>query len=367
MNIAIIGAGAVALSSAALAVKNGHRVSLWSALPHEVAALRALGHVTCEGELAGTFPIAVVAEAGQAIAAADIVMIAAPAFAHRALMTACVPHVRPEQLLVMNTATGFGSMLWSRLLAGRNVAPTIVDLATTICTARVSGAGRVRVGPLKPGVSVATIPAARGAAGRAALTEAFGDFFVLRESALAIALNNHNPVYHVPALLFSLPTVERAEPWNLWRNLTPMIARYAGKLDDERMTVASRFGVEAIPLATYLRTSMDLQGDDLVALFAAAAIKRPLPSGPTSVEDRYMTEDMPYGMVFFRALGQAADVPMPVSEHLIDLCSDLYGRDFRTEAPGLAELGLAGQSPAEISRLARDGFHPAAALRQSVP
>ena len=206
------------------------------------------------------------------------------------------------------------------------------------------------------GVDLATIPAARGETGRAAVAELLGDFFVLRESALAISLNNHNPVYHVPALIFSLPSVERGEDWNIWRNLTPFTARYVEKLDDERMAVADRFGVPAIPLASYLRSSIGLEGDDLAALFAAAAQKRPAPTGPKNVEDRYMTEDLPYGMIFFRALGQAGDVPMPVSDHLIEFCCDLYGRDFRTEAPGLAELGLAGQSPSEIVRVASEGF-----------
>ena len=69
-----------------------------------------------------------------------------------------------------------------------------------------------------------------------------------------------------------------------------------------------------------------------------------------------MTEDMPYGMVFFRALGQAGGVAMPVSDHLIDFCCDLYDRDFRTEAPSLHELGLSNRSPSEIGRVAQTGF-----------
>jgi opine dehydrogenase len=70
------------------------------------------------------------------------------------------------------------------------------------------------------------------------------------------------------------------------------------------MAVAKCFGVDAIPLAAYVRTSVGLEGEDLPSLFAAAAKKRPAVTGPKSIEDRYMTEDMPYGMVFFRTLGQ---------------------------------------------------------------
>lgn len=281
-------------------------------------------------------------------------MIAAPAFAHRALMTALAPHVLPEQKIVMNTATGFGSLFLSRMLADRNVRPTIIDLATTVCMSRISGPNRVRLGTLKPSVDFATIPAERGEEGRMILSNMFGDLFVLKHSILAISLNNHNPIYHIPALVFNLPLVERRDDWNIWTNMTPLIARYVQKLDDERMTVAKCFGVDAIPLAAYVRTSVGLEGEDLPSLFAAAAKKRPAATGPKSIEDRYMTEDMPYGMVFFRTLGQVAGVAMPVTDHLIELCTDLYCRNFRTEAPLLDELGLS--SPAEIIRIAQEGF-----------
>ena len=83
------------------------------------------------------------------------------------------------------------------------------------------------------------------------------------------------------------------------------------------MAVAKCFGVDAIPLAAYVRTSVGLEGEDLPSLFAAAAKKRPAATGPKSIEDRYMTEDMPYGMVFFRTLGQVAGVAMPVTESCI--------------------------------------------------
>lgn len=356
MKIAILGAGAVALSSAALVTKNGHRACLWSAIPSEVELLRSKGLVTCEGDCSGTFPIDVAAEVQECLTGADVVMIAAPAFAHRTLMSACAPHILPDQVVVMNTATGFSSLYFARVLANRNVRPTIVDLATTVCMARVSGPHRVRLGPLKPDVDLATIPAAHGEVGRAVLTKMFGNFFVVRKSALSISLNNHNPIYHIPALIFNLPLVERGEDWNVWRNMTPFAARYMSRLDNERMAVANCFNVSPIPLAAYVRSSLGVEGDNLGALFAAAAQKRPAPTGPKILEDRYMTEDMPYGMVFFRTLGQVGRVRMPLTDHLIEFCCDLYCRDFRTEAPGLDELDLPNASRADIIHVARYGF-----------
>ena len=195
------------------------------------------------------FPVEVTRNIQECMAGADVVMIAAPAFAHNTLMSACVPHVRPEQLIIFHTATGLGSLVFAKMLSARGVKPTIVDLATSVCMCRVSGPARVRVAPLKANVDIATIPADQGEVGRAALIKLFGDLFILRDSALAISLNNHNPVYHVPALVFNLPRAERGEAWNIWRNMTPFVAEYIQRLDDERVAVARRFGVRPVSLA----------------------------------------------------------------------------------------------------------------------
>jgi opine dehydrogenase len=92
-------------------------------------------------------------------------------------MSALAPHALPEQKIVMNTATGFGSLFLSRILADRNVRPTIIDLATIVRMSRISGPNRVRLGTLKPGVDFATIPAERGEAGGMLLTKLFSDLF----------------------------------------------------------------------------------------------------------------------------------------------------------------------------------------------
>jgi len=356
MKIAIVGAGAVALSSAALVTQKGHQAWIWSAFQTEVEKLQSSKLVFCEGDINGSFAIEATREIQECITGAEVVMIAAPAFAHQELIAACAPHIQPDHTVVMNTATGFSSLFLSRVLAERNVRPTIVDLATTVRMARIVEPGRVRLGPSKPGVDLATLPAARSKNGHATLTKLFGDVFVVRNSTLAISLNNHNPIYHIPAFLFNLPRVERGEEWNIWHNITPLAARYMQKLDNERMAVAKCFGVDAIPLVAYIGSSMGLAGDDLATLFAAAALKRPAPTGPRNVEDRYITEDIPYGMVFFRTLGAAGNVPMPVSDHLIEFCSDLYGRNFRIQGIGLDELGLSGRGPAGIYQIAREGF-----------
>jgi opine dehydrogenase len=356
MRIAIVGAGAVGLSSAALLVSRGHEVRVWSGFPKENDALAKAGGVKSEGSLDGFFTVPVAPSAAACLEGADAVMLAAPAFAHASLMAAIAPHIRADQYVIVHTATGMSSLMLARQLAQRGVRAPIIDLGTSVCTSRKSGPTGVKVAPLKAGVDMATLPADRGERARDFMTGLFGDLFNPRENILAVSLNNHNAVYHVPAFVFSLALVEQGKDWNIWGHTTPLIARYVQRLDDERLAVARMYGVTGIPAGDYVRRSVGVEGADLASLFAAAAAKRPNPTGPKSLDDRYITEDVPFGLVFFAALGRAAGVPMPLTEQLTAFVSAVYGRDFAAEGHSLAMLGIEGLAPAQVLKVVTQGF-----------
>jgi opine dehydrogenase len=354
--IAIIGAGAVGLSSAALLRERGHDVRIWSSIPAESDALRRSRGVASEGALCGFFEIPAASDAASCIEGAEAVMIAAPAFAHASLIDAIAPHVVDGQFVIMHSATAMTSLMLARALARRRVDATLVDLGTSVCTSRRAGPTTVRVTPLKAGIDLATLPADRCDAGIAMMERLFGPLFTARENILTVSLNNHNGIYHVPALVFNLATVERAQEWNIWGSTTPLVARYVQRLDDERLAVARAYGVVGIPVADYIRRSIGVEGEDLATVFAEAARKRPNPTGPKSLDDRYVTEDVPYGLVFFSALGRAAGVGMPLTEQLTSFVSAVFAADFAAEGISLEALGVSGLSPPSILQVVSNGF-----------
>lgn len=356
MRIAIVGAGAVALSSAALLVARGHDVKVWSAFTGENEALRRSGGIKSDGALDGFFPVPVATDTAACVNDVDAVMLAAPAFAHASLMAAIAPHISADQCVIVHSATGMSSLILGRLLGQRGVTATIVELGTSVCTSRKSGPTSVRVAPLKAGVDMATLPADRCARAREVMEKLFGDLFTSRENILEVSLNNHNAIYHVPAFVFSLALVEQAQDWNIWGNTTPLIARYVQRLDDERLALAREYRVTGIPVADYVRRSVGVEGHDLPTVFANAAQRRPSPTGPKRLDDRYITEDVPFGLVFFASLGRAAGVPMPLTEQLTAFVSAVYGRDLASEGYSLATLGIEGLAPADVVRVVTQGF-----------
>jgi opine dehydrogenase len=76
--------------------------------------------------------------------------------------------------------------------------------------------------------------------------------------------------------------------------------------------------------------------------------------GPASLDTRYITEDVPFGLVPSTVLAHIAGVPMPLHEAGVAMFSALYSRDFRAENNLLPTLALEGQSIAGLRKLVRD-------------
>ena len=77
---------------------------------------------------------------------------------------------------------------------------------------------------------------------------------------------------------------------------------------------------------------------------------------PSSLDHKFITEDVPTGLIPMSALGAEAGVPTPTIDALISIVQTMTGKDFAAEARTLARLGLGGMSAAEILRVMEEGF-----------
>jgi opine dehydrogenase len=61
--------------------------------------------------------------------------------------------------------------------------------------------------------------------------------------------------------------------------------------------------------------------------------------GPVVVDSRYISEDVPQGLVLLESLGHKLKVETPVCSALINIASAALGRDLRKEGRTLERLG----------------------------
>ena len=106
------------------------------------------------------------------------------------------------------------------------------------------------------------------------------------------------------------------------------------------MAVLGALNLEPVPYveACKFRNSLDDERDAKQVFFDYAA----MPSrakGPTSVNSRYITEDVAQGLVLLESMGAVLKLPTPVASALIELASAALCRDLRKDGRTLEALG----------------------------
>jgi opine dehydrogenase len=345
--VAIVGAGLIGRATAAYLAHHGHRVGLWSPSGRGTAALGRVpggdagprARLRYEGALSGEAEVDILS-GPEAVSACDVMVIALPGPAYRAVLPRVVPRVRSAQTVIVSGALSLIPLWLFERIAARGQRPTIAGWGTTLATARSTPTADVQVNTVRARFEVAAIPAANGAAALAVCQGLFGDRFRLVDTILATALSNINPVAHAAEALPNLTRMERAERWALFDCLTPAAARIAEALDRERRAIAQGFGLQVRSIAEHYHLSYHVPLGSVADMAAAIHARYQGPPGPTTLEHRYILEDVPYGLVFYEALARAASVAAPVMSAAITLASAAYGCDFRGQNPFLADLEL---------------------------
>jgi len=238
--------------------------------------------------------------------------------------------------VIINSHCSFSALHLVRRAPGAVVAAW----GTTVVTGRRTGPLAVNVSNIRARVDLAGLPAASGPAVLAMCSGLFGDRFVLRDDLVAISLSNLNPQNHLAMALCNLTRIERGEDWPNYWGITPAVGRLMEALDAERLAVAAAYGVAVRTIFDHFHLSFDVPRGSVADMAAAVQARGNGPLGPKSLDSRYITEDVPFGLVPTEALARAAGVPVPLHSGGIDLFGALSGRDFRAENDLLPGLGL---------------------------
>lgn len=244
MQVAILGAGAVAYGKAALLCRDGHDVTLWSPSGKRTATLATGAPLVATGAVAGHFHPRIAASCADALSGAEAVVVAVPGYGHRHVLDAAAPFLRSEQVVVFSSHMSLAALYLAELLRKRGVTTPIAALGTTVTTGRQTGPDAVNVGSVRARLDVAVLPQSAAARGLEACRELFGHRFVPRQGLPAIALSNLNAQNHLAIAMCNLTRMELGEAWGQNRHITPAVARLIEALDAERLAIATAFGVE---------------------------------------------------------------------------------------------------------------------------
>ena len=311
MRLAVLGAGAVGPGIAALAASRGHQVAIWSPSGAGTAGLG--DSIEAEGLLTGRFPLRVAPDLLDALDDAEAAVLAVPAYAFPGLLPQIAAALPPHVPLLISPAASLAPLAFEALMAHHGIRAPVGCLGTTPLGGRRTAPDRVRVAMIRSALDIAAIPADR-APEMAALAEAlFGNRYIPARDALAVALVGSNPIIHGVLALTNLTRIEKREAWPQYEMMTEAACRMMTAMDAERAALAASFGLEVPSLPTLLHRANGVAMGPMHEMAAAIAAGRGAVYGPTDLGNRYVTEDVPYGLVFYLRLAGAQGVAMPVT------------------------------------------------------
>ena len=127
--------------------------------------------------------------------------------------------------------------------------------------------------------------------------------------------------------------------------ITPSVARVVDALDARARGPRARVQVAVPTVRHWLAQAYGLVGEDLYTLIQRLhhEVFKDSPA-PARLDARYVTEDVPFGLVPLAELGRLAGVATPIALGLAQIACAALGRDFFAEGRTLARMGLEGRS-----------------------
>ncbi len=355
LKVGIAGAGSVAFGNAAFLEQAGHRVMLWSPSGKRTTEISAGKPLVASGAVEGCFHPIVANNAEELAAWADVILLALPAYGHKAVMDALAPHLRPDQTVLISSHASFGALYLSRLLAERGVVLPIVAWGTTATTGR-QDMTHVLVNTVRAKIDIATIPESQSEKGSTMSRRLFGDRFVERDGLLAIALSNLNPQNHMGIALGNMTRMEQGETWSQGQNVTPNVGRLLEALDQERLAIADCLGLSVRTIFEHFHLSFHVPVASISDMNQEMHEAGRGGTGPATADSRYVTEDVPYGLLPTVLLGAMTGQTARLHQAGIDIFSAMYGVDFEQENDLLPALDLQAVPLAQLKKLAKQGF-----------
>jgi len=393
--IAILGAGGVGKTMAGDCALAGVKARLWD---QEEFAKRTLARIetgiTLEGEQLSLYNFSrrgtgfiefATTDLAKAVKGAGNIIIGTIATVHEDLFRKLIPLLEDGQVIHI-VPDNYGTLIFRRLMREMNCTTKVI--VGGWCTSPYGARVLVRGGVVTNTINIEDrVMILRGAALPDKDTPAFlesaqhipamdairlGEGFVPAITVMDTNFSNVNPVIHVPGAVLGAAVMQnfesvlgqKLENYSLYAHaLCPAVADVQAVFWEEEKAIAKAMDVGICRVDYddfFSRSTMyghEYMGKDYRVPFEVN-YKNKFGDGPFTLENRYITEDVPVGCYVYQQLGKRYGVPTPVIDSMVTLSSAMLKRDLIKESKyTLDYLGIGHMSHEQLHAWLQDGVY----------
>jgi opine dehydrogenase len=293
----------------------------------------------------------------EALEDVDIIYLVIPAIAHEIFFDGIIPHLKDGQLIVLWAGDAGALRLAKRLKKESPHKKVLIAETNTLpYGTRLVGLSKVDLFVTAKKMLYSAFPAKNTESSLELIKETF-PVLEATDNILSVSFSNPNPTVHPPGTLLNIGRIQwsKGEFYLYKEGITEAPSRIIRKVYDETLSVAKSFGFKMREFKDeQFRNPCSIMCVDFWAPFDKGGIVAGM-RGPSSIYNRYITEDLPYGLVHRSQLGNLVKIPTPVIDSIINLGAAICETDF-WKGRTLDDLGLAGMTKEQIMHYVQNGL-----------
>lgn len=328
MTFAVIGAGNTGQAIASYLSLKGEKVKLYSRDPLKANKISQHG-LELKGMYSAKLSIEATSLMEEVIENAEFVIITTTSFGHKQVFNKLKPLLKDNQTIAIFPGY-WGAMeckeILGDLLEEKNI--TVAETSAMPFVSKADNAGSVFINKIKKNVLISSIPTSKNASISNKFLETFPQL-ITAKNIFETSLNNSNVVVHTPITLFNASRIDSSEEFQFYgQGVSPLTVSYIEKLDHERIMLANLLQVETQDILSIFN---EFYGTDYSSLYEALPGLFPVGTAPTTLNHRYIKEDIPFGLVPISELGKKVGIETPYTDSIIKTASLFMDTDYREE------------------------------------
>mgnify|MGYP000858373745 CR=1 FL=1 len=357
----VIGAGNGGKAMAAHLAIMGQEVTLYNRTFAHIEVIAKRGGIDLESYQGGPHGFGnlkmVTDDIQAAIAETEVIMVVVPSSGHADVATLLAPHLQAGQMVILHPGRTCGCIEFNHVLRSNGFTRDIIlaEAETFIYASRSDGPSQARIFRVKEAVPLAALPATKTPLVLDAIKHVYPQY-IDGINVLHTGLNNMGAVFHPALTILNAGRIESTHgDFQFYVDgVTPSVARVLEVVDRERVTVASALGLRARTGIEWLQLAYNVRGDSLFEAIQNQSGYYGI-NAPSTLQHRYIFEDVPMSLVPIAALGERYGVSVNGINAIIRLGCILHSTDYWRKGRTLSKLGIENLSVGELTRYVNNG------------
>ncbi len=293
----------------------------------------------------------------EALSDAEIIMVVVPSSGHADVAQMVAPHLKDGQIIILHPGRTCGAIEFKAVLNRHDCQADYVlaEAETFIYASRSEGPSQARIFRVKEAVPLAALPAKKTKNVLESIKHVYPQF-IDGINVLHTGLNNMGAVFHPALTILNAGRIEstRGDFQFYVDGVTPSVAKVLETVDRERVTIASAMGIRARTAMEWLQLAYNVRGDTLYDAIQNQTGYFGI-NAPSTLQHRYISEDVPMSLVPIAALGERYGVSVNAINSMIRLGCILHSTDYWRKGRTLKRLGIRNLSVSELTRYVNEG------------